>query len=73
MRNEDYELYIQDVLDEDMPELPEEEMRDEDGMLDMYNPLKNLEVIQYCGFIKIYVALIFMVFKVRLTHKIKNQ
>lgn len=27
-----------------MPDLPEEEIKDDDGGLDIYNPMKNLEV-----------------------------
>ena len=27
-----------------MPELPEEDLKDDDGGLDIFNPLKNLEV-----------------------------
>lgn len=37
-----------DLMDEDMPDLPEEENKDDDGGLDIYNPLKNLE-FQYEG------------------------
>ncbi|XP_052213550.1 regulator of nonsense transcripts 2-like isoform X2 [Dreissena polymorpha] len=39
---------LADILDEDMPELPEDETKDDDGGFDIYNPLKNLE-FQYEG------------------------
>ncbi|XP_060600449.1 regulator of nonsense transcripts 2-like, partial [Ruditapes philippinarum] len=37
-----------DLLDEDMPELPEDDTQEDDGGLDIFNPLKNLE-FQYEG------------------------
>ncbi|KAK3612029.1 hypothetical protein CHS0354_021705 [Potamilus streckersoni] len=40
---------LSDLLDEDMPELPEEDLKqDEGGMLDIFNPLLNVE-FQYEG------------------------
>ena len=33
-----------------MPELPEEEAQEDDGGLDIFNPLKNLEVKHYISY-----------------------